>query len=69
MKKRTNIISALKDKRLFGSLFPDLSSWSAWLVFLKASFGIEMDAASLSSSGNAPAGPHRRRVARRRPGR
>ena len=26
MKKRTNIISALKDKRLFGSLFPDLST-------------------------------------------
>ena len=30
------IIDALHDKQLFGALpaFEDLSSWSAWLVFL-----------------------------------
>jgi hypothetical protein len=43
MQRRFDIVSAIKDKRLFGSLFSDLSSWSAWIVFLKATFGIEMD--------------------------
>src|SRR5262249_41527248 len=41
------IIDAIKDKWLFGSLFPDLTSWSSWVVFLKAVFGIEMDAKEL----------------------
>jgi hypothetical protein len=43
-----NIVQAIKDRRLFGSLFADLSSWSAWLVFLKATFGIEMDEKELN---------------------
>jgi len=44
MKRRSiSIVEAIKDRRLFGSLFPDLSSWSSWLVFLKAAFGIPMD--------------------------
>ena len=43
MKKQLDIIAALKNPKLFGSLFPDLSSWAAWFVFLKATFGLEMD--------------------------
>jgi hypothetical protein len=44
MKRKTiSIIDAIKNPKLFGSLFPDLTSWSAWIVFLKAVFGIEMD--------------------------
>ena len=42
-RKAISIVDAIRDKRLFGSLFPDLTSWSAWLVFLKAVFAIEMD--------------------------
>ena len=49
MKQRRSvtIVDAIKDKWLFGSLFPDLTSWSSWVVFLKAVFGIEMDAKEL----------------------
>jgi hypothetical protein len=49
MKQRRSItiVDAIKDKQLFGSLFPDLSSWSAWMVFLKSVFAIEMDAREL----------------------
>jgi hypothetical protein len=36
-------------RRLFRPLFTDLSTWSAWIVFLKATFGIEMDAAELDT--------------------
>src|SRR5215510_13046168 len=39
MRKSVTIIQALTDKRLFGSLL-DLSTWSSWLVFLKAVFGL-----------------------------
>src|SRR4029453_19121750 len=42
--KRTNIVEALRNKKLFGSLFTDLSTWSAWIVWLKAVFGLKMDA-------------------------
>jgi hypothetical protein len=42
-RKAISIVDAIRDKRLFGSLFPDLTSWSAWMVFLKAVFAIEMD--------------------------
>src|ERR1044071_3008314 len=42
-RKSITIIDAIRNPKLFGSLFPDLSSWSAWLVFLKAVFGIEME--------------------------
>jgi hypothetical protein len=44
------IVDALKDRRLFGALpeFHDLSSWSRWLVFLKATFGLALDDAELA---------------------
>jgi hypothetical protein len=37
-----NIVEAIYDPQLFGSLFKTVSSWSAWVVFLKAVFGIAM---------------------------
>jgi hypothetical protein len=42
-RKHISIVDAIRDKRLFGSLFPDLTSWSAWMIFLKAVFAIEME--------------------------
>ena len=38
------IIEALQDKRLFGALpaFKRLDSWSAWVTFLKATYGLPM---------------------------
>ena len=44
--KTTTIIAAIKDRRLFGSLprFKKLESWNAWLVALKAVFGLPMTA-------------------------
>ena len=43
------IIEALQDRDLFGGLRPfrDLSSWSRWLVFLQALYGLPLDAAEL----------------------
>src|SRR5262245_31593544 len=40
-----NVLDALHDPHLLGSLpaFADLSSWRAWLVFLKAVYGLPMD--------------------------
>lgn len=40
------IIDALRDPRLFGALpaFRDLTSWRAWLVFLRALYGLPLDA-------------------------
>lgn len=38
--KQIDIIDALRDRRLPGRVFPDLSSWGAWLVFFKAVFGV-----------------------------
>jgi len=45
-KKKISIIEAIHDRRLFGGLpaFKSLTSWGAWLSFLKTLFGIEMDA-------------------------
>ena len=37
-----NIIQAIEDKRLFRMVFRDLSTWSSWLVLLKALFGLEL---------------------------
>ena len=37
-----NIIEALKDKKIFGNLFQS-ASWQAWLVFLKALFGLPIE--------------------------
>ena len=38
------IVEALQDRRLFGALpaFQDLSSWAAWVVFLKATYGLPL---------------------------
>ena len=40
------ILDALADKHLFGALdaFKDLSTWSAWIVFLRALYGLPMTA-------------------------
>lgn len=45
MSERTkvNIIQAVKSEHLFGSLFPDLSTWQNWLICLKTIFGLLMD--------------------------
>jgi hypothetical protein len=42
-----NIIDALQAPHLLGALpaFRDLSTWRAWIVFLKATYGLPMDAA------------------------
>ena len=40
------IIEALADRNLFGGLpaFKDLSTWRAWLVFLRAAYGLQLGA-------------------------
>jgi len=42
--KRPDIITAIQNKKLFGSLprFRSLDTWIAWLVVLKAIFGLEL---------------------------
>jgi len=49
MAKQINIIDAIKNRRLFGALprFKKLDSWAAWLVVLKAIFGLGMTADDL----------------------
>jgi Terminase large subunit, T4likevirus-type, N-terminal len=44
------ITEALRDRNLFGALpaFRDLSSWSSWIVFLKAVYGIALDPGELA---------------------
>jgi hypothetical protein len=44
MTRRPNIIEAIKNPKLFGSLprFKKLDSWASWLVVLKAIFGLPM---------------------------
>ena len=37
-----DIVNAISDKNLFGSIFKDLNTWRAWLVALKAIFGLPM---------------------------
>ena len=46
MMRSFSIIDALEDVNLFGGLagFRDLSTWRAWLVFLKAAYGLPLDA-------------------------
>jgi Terminase large subunit, T4likevirus-type, N-terminal len=50
MKRKPNIIEAIKNPKLFGSLprFKKLDSWSSWLVVLKAIFGLPMTADDLA---------------------
>ncbi len=43
-----SIIDAVTDPQLFRPFFPDLKSWNAWLVFLKAAFGLNMTTEELA---------------------
>ena len=44
-----DIVRAVRNKNLFGGLpkFRNLASWSAWIVWLKAVFALQMDKAEL----------------------
>jgi hypothetical protein len=44
MNRKPNIIEAIRNPKLFGSLprFKKLDTWAAWLVVLKAIFGLSM---------------------------
>jgi hypothetical protein len=50
MKKKPDIIEAIKHPKLFGALpeFKDLSTWCAWIVWLKSLYGLPMDERQLS---------------------
>ena len=60
-----NILTALTDEHLFAPHFAPGSTWKAWRVFLKALFGLEMDADELAiyrkhtGRQNAPTKPFR----------
>src|SRR5262249_16792931 len=41
--KRPDIVQAIRNPKLFGSMFKSLDSWQAWIVWLKAVFGLPMD--------------------------
>jgi hypothetical protein len=43
-----NIIEAIHDGNLFRSFFRDLTSWSSWIVFLKAVFGLDLSPEELT---------------------
>lgn len=43
-----DIIQACADPKLFGPWFKNRESWAAWFVFLRALFGLPMDAQELS---------------------
>jgi len=49
VKRRPSIIEAIRNPKLFGSLprFKKLDTWVAWLVVLKAIFGLSMTAEDL----------------------
>jgi Phage Terminase len=49
VKRKPNIIEAIKNPKLFGSLprFKKLESWASWLVVLKTIFGLPMTADDL----------------------
>src|SRR5690348_4995942 len=46
MKDRITIVQALEDPALFGGLppFRNLSTWRVWLIFLRACYGLPLDA-------------------------
>ena len=50
MKKKPDIIEAIKHPKLFGALpeFKDLSTWFAWIVWLKSLYGLPLDERELS---------------------
>jgi hypothetical protein len=43
------LIDAIRDRRLFGAMeeFRDLATWFRWLVYVKATYGLPLDAAEL----------------------
>src|SRR5659263_209125 len=41
------IAGPLRDRNLFGRAFPDLRTWGAWIVALKALFGLPMEPAEV----------------------
>jgi hypothetical protein len=43
-----NIVDAINDPNLFGRWFKDAESWSAWLAFLSALFGLPMSAEQMA---------------------
>src|SRR5262249_11051540 len=45
--KRPDVVQAIRNPKLFGSMFKSLDSWQAWIVWLKAVFGLEMDASEI----------------------
>ena len=47
MKRQIDIIQAIKNPKLFGSLFKTLHTWAAWLVWLKAVFVLPLDQAEI----------------------
>ncbi len=44
-----NIVQALQDRSLLGRVFPDLDSWSAWVVFLRSLFALPIPAGELEA--------------------
>lgn len=42
MAKKPNIIEAFESQELFGSLFKDQKTWSAWKTFLRALYGLPL---------------------------
>ena len=47
MKKKPNIIEAIRHPKIFRPLLGDLSTWHSWIVWLKSVFGLLMDPAEL----------------------
>ena len=47
MKKRVDIVAAIRHPKIFRPLLGDLSTWAAWLVWLKGVFGLPMDSGEL----------------------
>src|SRR5262249_32401280 len=47
-RKSITIVDAIRDRRLFGPLFPDWTRGGAWLVSLKAVFSTPMDRKDLA---------------------
>jgi hypothetical protein len=48
MSHNLSIIQAIHDPHLFRPLFKDLKTWAAWIVFLRALFGLAMNQEELS---------------------
>ena len=49
MKRRIDIIGAIEDQNLFGSLFKDQNTWENWRIVLKAIFALPMDPKELKA--------------------